>query len=66
MNSITKRIIELSKVDLQTAIAIQQRLEQSGLDFSECTKRELDRAIQKATDDYFAPRGQPTGIKRIS
>lgn len=48
MNKATRDIMALLKVDAETALKVQGRMESNGLDFSECSQREFNRAARAA------------------
>ena len=48
MNKDTRTIMRLLRVDEQTALRIQSKMGENGLDFSECDQREFNRAARTA------------------
>jgi hypothetical protein len=48
MNKDTRTIMQLLRVDEQTALKIQNKMGENGLDFSECDQREFNRAARTA------------------
>lgn len=48
MNKDTRTIMQLLGVDEQTALKIQNKMGENGLDFSECDQREFNRAARTA------------------
>ena len=48
MNDVTRQIMKRFGLDAETALKVQARMEEEGLDFSECTKREFNRAMIEA------------------
>ena len=48
MNKDTQTIMQLLGVDEQTALKIQNKMGENGLDFSECDQREFNRAARTA------------------
>ena len=55
MNRYTREIAALLGVSLEYARRVQDAMELSGLDFSECTQREFNRAAREA---FAAMEGQ--------
>ncbi len=52
MNSITKLIMKLLNVDLNTALQLQTSLDETGIDYSECTQKELEREIKAVAAEH--------------
>lgn len=50
MNIYTKMIADQLGIDMLLAYRIQERMECSDLDFSECTKNEFKRAVIQASE----------------
>lgn len=48
MNKATRDIMALLKVSAETALKVQSRMDSNGLDFSECSQREFNRAARQA------------------
>ena len=48
MNNDTRTIMQLLGVDEQTALKIQNKVGENGVDFSECDQREFNRAARTA------------------
>ncbi len=48
MNKVTTDIMKLLKVDAATALRIQDEIDRSGFDYSECTQREFRTAVKEA------------------
>ena len=48
MNKDTQTIMRLFKVDEQTALKIQNKMGENGLDFSECDQQEFNYATRTA------------------
>ena len=48
MNKDTRAIMRILKVDEQTALKIQNKMGENGLDFSECDQREFNHAALTA------------------
>ena len=48
MNSVTKDIMKLLKVDETDALEVQNRMDQSGINYSECSKREFNAEAREA------------------
>lgn len=49
MNGVTRDIMRIANVDVDTAIKIQNTIDEYGmLDYSECTDRQFRRAITEA------------------
>ena len=48
MNKDTRAIMRLLRVNEQTALKIQSKMGENGLDFSECDQREFNRAARTA------------------
>jgi hypothetical protein len=48
MNKDTQTIMQLLRVNEQTALKIQNKMGENGLDFSECDQREFNRAARTA------------------
>jgi hypothetical protein len=48
MNEDTRTIMQLLRVDEQTALTIQNKMGENGLDFSECDQRQFNRAARTA------------------
>ena len=53
MNKDTRTIIQLLGVDEQTALKIQNKMGENGLDFSECDQWEFNRAARTAYRQIF-------------
>ena len=53
MNRITQEIMRQLKIDLTTALRVHYLVDCSGIDYSECTQRELDDAIRAAYAELF-------------
>jgi hypothetical protein len=47
MNKDTRAIMRLLRVNEQTAVRIQNKMGENGLDFSECDQREFNHAARK-------------------
>lgn len=47
MNMYTRQIAELLKIDLEIAKEVQYEMTCSGLDFSECSKREFNKVARE-------------------
>jgi hypothetical protein len=48
MNKDTRTIMQLLRVNEQTALRIQNKMGENGLDFSECDQREFNHAARMA------------------
>ena len=48
MNKDTQTIMQLLRVNEQTALKIQNKMGENGLDFSECDQWEFDHAVRTA------------------
>ena len=48
MNKDTRTIMQLLRVNEQTALKIQNKMGENGLDFSECDQREFNHAARTA------------------
>ena len=48
MNKDTRTVMQLLRVNEQTALKIQNKMGENGLDFSECDQREFNRAARTA------------------
>lgn len=48
MNKYTTEIMEMFSVDAATALKIQARMEENGIDYSECTLKEFRYAAREA------------------
>lgn len=55
MNKDTRTIMQLLGVDEQTALKIQNKMGENGLDFSECDQREFNRAARTAYSQILQP-----------
>ena len=55
MNKDTRTIMQLLGVDEQTALKIQNKMGENGLDFSECDQREFNRAVRTAYRQILQP-----------
>ena len=65
MNGTTQDIARLLKCDIEWALKIQNRIEEEdGLDFSECTTREFNRAVRNADVYLKIERRQQAGNVR--
>jgi hypothetical protein len=53
MNKDTRTIMQLIGVDEQTALKIQNKMGENGLDFSECDQREFNHAARTAYRQIF-------------
>jgi hypothetical protein len=54
MNQDTKQIMSLLKVDVETALLVQEKMDCSGIDYSECSKREFEMAARDAFAELAA------------
>lgn len=48
MNQVTKDIMKLLKIDEADARDVQSRMDESGIDYSECGKREFNAQAREA------------------
>jgi hypothetical protein len=48
MNHITREIMKVLGIDVHDAIHVQKVLDESDIDYSECTEKQLHRAIRNA------------------
>jgi len=48
MNKDTQEIAKLLGITIDAAFAVQNRMGENGLDFSECTKRQFEAAARRA------------------
>lgn len=48
MNGVTKDIMKLLKLNESDALEVQSRMDQSGINYSECTKREFNAEAREA------------------
>lgn len=55
MNKDTRVIVQLLGVNEQTALKIQSKMGENGLDFSECNQREFNRAAREAYHQILQP-----------
>ena len=55
MNKDTQTIMQLLGVNEQTALKIQYKMGENGLDFSECDQREFNRAAREAYHQILQP-----------
>lgn len=53
MNKDTRTIMQLLGVDEQTALRIQNKMGENGLDFSECDQRAFNRAAREVYSQIF-------------
>ena len=51
MNEDTHRIAKLLKIDLETAVKVQNQMAQNGVDFSECTKKAFNQEARLAYEE---------------
>jgi hypothetical protein len=55
MNKDTRTIMQLLGVSEQTALKIQSKMGENGLDFSECHQREFNRVAREAYRQILQP-----------
>jgi len=55
LNKATRDIMKLLKLDAETAERVQDRMGENGLEFSECTQSQFDRAAREALRDIQDP-----------
>jgi transposase len=55
MNKDTRTIAQLLGVSEQTALKIQDKMGENGLDFSECDQREFNRSARAAYRQILQP-----------
>lgn len=48
MNQITKQIMQLLSVDCDTALKVQDVMDCSGIDYSQCTAKQFQREVRLA------------------
>lgn len=53
MNWVTEQIMELLEVPVEKALAIQEVMDRSDLDFSECTDFEFRRCVRESYTIYM-------------
>ena len=66
MNKDTRAIMQLFRVDEQTALEIQNKMGEKGLDFSECDQREFNYAARTAYPQILqlcSPRGPTISLR---
>lgn len=51
MNQVTRDIMRILGVDADKALAIQHKMDCSGIDYSECTKAQFTRAVREAASE---------------
>jgi hypothetical protein len=55
VNKDTRTIMQLFGVSEQTALKVQDKMGENGLDFSECDQREFNRAARTAYRQILQP-----------
>jgi len=63
-NKVTRDIMAMLGVDANTALLVQGRMMENGVDFSECTRGEFNAAIREAAHG-LVPASLPSAPKRL-